>query len=136
MSERLFALLIDDHSETFQSLRQALKALSVDTYSVDNLKDAQDLVAQCKPQMIFTTSSVGDRSWMSIQRLAETANAPFSVIVVGAIPDTKLYLSVMERGAFDFIAPPFERESLNFVVCSAASQALRSKELVALMAPA
>ena len=42
-----------------------------------------------------------------------------NVIVVGATPDTKQYLDVMERGAFDFVVAPFEREPLGFVVRSA-----------------
>jgi FixJ family two-component response regulator len=40
--------------------------------------------------------------------------------VAGSLPDTRLYLSVMEGGAFDFIAPPFEHSPLKFVVRSAA----------------
>ena len=34
MSEHLFALLIHNDSETFESLRQILRALSVETYSL------------------------------------------------------------------------------------------------------
>ena len=73
-----------------------------------------------EPHAIFTENAVADGSWIGILHMAEAAQAPLSVIVGGALPDTRLYLSVMERGAFDFVAPPFEHESLNFVVRSAA----------------
>lgn len=127
MSERLFALLVHDQSEVFESLKQALKKLSVETCSIRTCHETEQLISQCAPQIIFTESSVADGSWVSIVSMAEAANVPLNVIVVSAFPDTRLYLSVMERGAFDFVAPPFEHEPLKFVVRSAAlnSQARR-----------
>lgn len=131
MREHLFALLIHHQSEPFGSLRQALRDLGVETYSVDTCKAAEKLISQCKPHIIFTESSLADGSWVSIYNLGETTNVPLSVIVVGVVPDTRLYLSVMERGAFDFVVPPFEPEPLNFVIRSAALNAHRRREALA-----
>jgi FixJ family two-component response regulator len=58
--------------------------------------------------------------WVSILNIADSADVPLSVIVVAGHPDTRLYVSVMERGAFDFVVPPFEHEPLSFVTRSAA----------------
>lgn len=134
MSEHLFALLIHDQSEPFESLRRTLRELSVETYSIATCKEAEDLILQCKPQLIFTQGSAADGSWMSIVNMAEAADVPLSVIVVGAVPDMRLYLSVMERGAFDFVAPPFEHEPLNFVLQSAAQNTLHRRQALALAA--
>ncbi len=134
MSEHLFALLIHDQSETFETLRRTLKELSVETYSIASCKEAEDLISQCKPHIIFTESSVADGSWMTIFNMAAAADVPLSVIVVGTFPDTRLYVSVMERGAFDFVAPPFEHEPLNFVVRSAALNTLHRRQALALAA--
>ena len=128
MTEHLFALLIHDHPEPFEALKRTLRDLSIETYSVASCKDAEDLITQCKPQIIFTDGSLLDGSWLSVLNMAEAADVPLSVIVVGAFPDTRLYLSVMERGAYDFVAPPFEHEPLNFVVRSAALNAHRRRE--------
>jgi DNA-binding NtrC family response regulator len=128
MSEHLFAVLIHDHREPFESLRQILRDLSIETFSVSTCKKAEDLISQCKPHVVFAESSMVDGSWVSILRIAEEANVPLSVIVVGAHPDTRNYVSAMERGAFDFVAPPFEHEPLNFVVRSAALDAHRRRE--------
>jgi FixJ family two-component response regulator len=68
---------------------------------------------------------------MTILNIADSAAVPLSVIVVAAVPDMHLYMSVMERGAFDFIAPPFEHEALNFVVRSAALNTHRRREVLA-----
>lgn len=128
MSEHIFALLVHERSEPFDSLRQKLKELAVETYSVGTCREAEDLIAHCKPQIIFTDPAVADGSWVSISNLVERADVPSSIIVVGSVPNTKLYLSVMERGAFDFIVPPFEHEPLNFIIRSAASNAYQRRE--------
>jgi len=94
MGERLFALLVHDQSEAFRSLKLALKDLSVETYSVGTCGEAERLISQCAPQIIFTESSVADGSWVSIVNMAEAADVPLNVIVVGTVPDMRLYLSV------------------------------------------
>jgi FixJ family two-component response regulator len=68
---------------------------------------------------------------MSILNTADAENVPLSVIVVGAFPDTRHYVSAMERGAFDFVAPPFEQEPLSFVIRSAALDTYRRREALA-----
>ena len=128
MSDHLFALLIHDKSEPCESLKRTLRELSIETYSVSTFREAKELISQCKPQVVFTESSLPDGSWVSIFSMAEMAKLPLSVIVVGATPDTRFYLSVTERGAFDFVVPPFEHESLKFVVRSAAINAHRHRK--------
>jgi len=128
VSEHLFALLIHDHQETFESLRRTLRDLSVETYTIATCQEAQNLISQCRPQMIFTELALRDGSWQTILSMGEAAYVPLSVIVVGTVPDTRLYLSIMEGGAFDFIAPPFEHEPLKFVVRSAAINTYSRRE--------
>jgi FixJ family two-component response regulator len=69
---------------------------------------------------------------VDILDVAGASNVPLNVIVVGAFPDTHSYLSAMERGAFDFVTPPFEREPLSFVVRSAELDARRRREATAI----
>lgn len=131
MSDHLFVLLIHDPPRRFESLRQVLGDLSIETYSVRTCKEAADLIAQCRPHIVFTQSSLPDGSWLTVQRLAEDSKVPLSVVVVAEFADTHDYVSVMERGAFDFIAPPFEHEPLRFVVRSAALDAQRRRDALA-----
>ena len=130
MSENVFALLVHDHPEPFESLKRTLKELSVGSYSVKTCKEAGDLISYCKPQIIFTESAVTDGSWVSVINKAEEAEVPLNVIVVGAQLDPQLYMYLMERGAYDFVAPPFEHEPLNRVVRSAAADTQRRREAV------
>ena len=41
------------------------------------------------------------------------------MIVVARVVDTRFYVKVIETGAFDFLAPPFEAADLAYVVRSA-----------------
>jgi DNA-binding NtrC family response regulator len=131
MSENLFALLVHDHPEPFESLKRTLKDLSVGSYSVKTCKEAGDLISYCKPQIIFAESAVTDGSWVSVINKAEEAEVPLNVIVVAAQPDPQLYMRVMERGAYDFVAPPFEHEPLNLLLHSAAEDTHRRREALA-----
>jgi len=128
MSENLSVLLVHGHPEPFKSLAWTLRDLFVETYSVESCKETEDLVSRCEPPIIFTDKSLVDGSWVSVLNIADSADVPPSVIVVGTVPDMHLYLSVMERGAFDFVAPPFEHEPLNFVIRSAALNTHRRRE--------
>jgi DNA-binding NtrC family response regulator len=128
MNRNLLALLAHDRPELFQSLERSLQGLAIETCSVATCKQAEKLIGQYKPHIIFAESSLADGPWTLISDMAEAADVPLSVIVVANHPDTRLYLSVMERGAFDFIAPPFEREPLNFVVRSAVLNTQRRRQ--------
>jgi len=129
MSDHLSALLIhDDRSDSFESLKQTLQDLSIETYNASTCREAKEIIFRWQPQIVFTKDSLPDGSWVNISQLAQRSQLPFNVIVVGTAPDTRLYLSVMERGAFDFVAPPFEREPLKFIVQSAAINAHRRRE--------
>ena len=83
MSNHIFALLVHDRIEPFAGLKQALKELSVETYSVGTCKEAVELMSQCRPHVIFADSALADGSWLSIANMAEQADAPVSIIVVG-----------------------------------------------------
>ena len=134
MSEHTFALLVHERPEPFERLRRSLRDLSVETYSVSSCHEAEHLISDCKPHVVFTDRALRDGSWLTILNIAESAQVPLNVVVVASQPDTRFYVSVMERGAFDFVAPPFEHESLNFVVRSAELDVRRRREGKALAA--
>jgi FixJ family two-component response regulator len=60
---------------------------------------------------------------MDVIKRAENAGSPVNVIVVGTNLDINFYLTALERGAFDFVLPPFEHEALDFIVQSALQNA-------------
>ncbi len=127
MRDKIFALLIHDNPDSLLGLKWALRELEVETFSVRNCQEAEGLLPQTQPQVVFVDTSLTEGSWVDAINLAERTDVPPNVIVVGANTNIDLYLSAMEHGAFDFVAPPFELEPLEYVVQSAALDARARK---------
>ncbi len=116
---RTFALLVFNQPEHLESLKRTLKELSVETCCVPTCQKAAALLTQTQPHLVFTAPFVSDGSWVDIINLAERVDTPPNVIVVGIATDVKDHSSVVERGAFGFVIPPFEPAGLAEVVRSA-----------------
>ena len=123
MNDRYFALLVHERPAPLDSLKSALRELSIETYSVNSCEEAKRLLSQTEPQIVFTDTTLPDGTWADVVDMAEGATAPVNVIGVGANKDVKFYISALERGAYDFVLPPFERQALDYVVHSAGDDA-------------
>lgn len=124
--KKLFALLVPGADESFAKLKALLKELSVEVWSAQTCDQVAHLLDQTHPELIFTSTRFCDGSWRDIIGLTENVSVPVNVIVVGECKDTRLYLSTMDYGAFDFILPPFEPEPLSHIVTVAANN-IRSR---------
>ena len=131
MDDRNFALLLHERPAPLESLNAALKDLSVETFSVNTLEEARRLLSQTQPQLVFTDTKLPDGTWADVVDMAESAASPVNVIVVGSNKDIKFYISALERGAYDFVLPPFERQALDYVVHSAADNARLRRQALA-----
>jgi DNA-binding NtrC family response regulator len=123
------ALLIYHHTEPYNDLEAALEKLAVRTGRARSLAEACHVLSTANlPLLVFTESELPDGNWADIVSLSARAASPVSVIVMGQEIDTKLYVSVIEGGAFDFMAPPFEALDLDHVVRCAADNALMRRQ--------
>ncbi len=134
MRDRVFALLVHENPEHFETLKATLKELSVGTYCVRTCGEAERLIAATQPCLVFTGASLPDGSWVEIINLADAAEIPIDVIVVGSSGNGRLHSSVMERGAFAFILPPFGVYSLAQVVRLAEQDVRNRREALARLA--
>jgi len=129
MRGTITALLIFHHTEPYNELEAALEKLAVRTGRARTLAEACHVLSTVNlPLLVFTESELPDGNWADVVSLSSRASSPVSVIVMGQETDTKLYVSVIEGGAFDFMAPPFEALDLAHVVCCAADNALRRRQ--------
>lgn len=131
-TKKLFALLVSGGNDSFKDLKALLKSQSVEVWSAQSCEEVARLLGQTHPELIFTGMTLSDGSWSDIVSLGEMASAPTNVIVVGKCKDTRLYLSTMNFGAFDFVLPPFESAGLAHVVQSAAENVRSRRESQAL----
>jgi len=131
MRGKVTALLIFHQTKPYSDVEAALEKLSVRSGRAQSLAQAGDVLSRVNPPLlVFTESELPDGNWADVVSLSARASSPVSVIVVGQEIDTRLYGSVIEVGAFDFIAPPFDALDLAHVVRCAADNALARRQAV------
>ena len=120
MKDTIKALLVHQNSETLATLKGALERQGMATIQAGSRAQAKRMLSSPRPApLVFTDTQLDDGSWADILGLAEKAAQPVNVIVVSRVVDTRFYVQVIEAGAFDFIAPPFNATDLAYVVRSA-----------------
>ena len=132
MRGNVTALLIFHQTKPYNDLEAALEKLAVRVGRAETLAEACGVLSRANlPLLVFTESELSDGNWANVVSLSARASSPVSVIVVGKVTDTRLYVSVIEGGAFDFMAPPFEALDLAHVVQCAADNALMRRHATA-----
>lgn len=124
MNKDILALLVFAETDRLKGLQQELQQQSVKTRQVRTCTEAKEFIKrEAKPDIIFSDTSVPDGTWADVLRMARKEHPSAEVVVVSRLPDTKLYMDVMERGGFDFMTPPFSKTEVAHVVESATVEA-------------
>jgi DNA-binding NtrC family response regulator len=120
MTESVTALLVHQNSETLAALQGALERQGMHIIHAESRAQAKRLLGGLNPApLVFTDTQLPDGTWADILAVAEKAARPVNVIVVARVVNTRFYVEVIETGAFDFLAPPFNATDLAYVVRSA-----------------
>lgn len=119
MKRTAFALMVHGRPEPCQALKTVLRRLGVDTYSVSGCADAQLLLEQTHPHLIFSDTQLPDGTWIDLINMVEDTAVPTCVIMVGPSKDPKMLQTTTHYGAFSFIAPPFDAERLSELLTQA-----------------
>jgi DNA-binding NtrC family response regulator len=130
MRKTATALLIFHNTKPCNDLAAALGKIAIPVERVKGLGEARRVLSRVNPPLlVFTESELPDGNWADVVSLVARTPSPVSLIVVGEEVDTKLYASVIEVGAFDFIVPPFNAAELTYVVRCAADNASARREV-------
>jgi NtrC-family two-component system response regulator AlgB len=125
MKEPIKALLVQARPDPLDTLRLALEEHRIEIRTARNCGEAAlALWSDRPPHLVFTEAQLSDGNWGDVLTLAARASEPVNVIVVAPHVDLILYIQAVERGAFDFIVPPFSDPELLHVVRIAADNAL------------
>jgi DNA-binding NtrC family response regulator len=117
MKEVVTALLVHSDKESFAALRGVLEKQSVKTTWAQTCAEAFEILELGPaPHLVFTDTVLPDGTWEQVLALAGNAPEFVNVIVVSALPDIRLYIETVERGAWDFVAPPFAEIEVSHVV--------------------
>jgi DNA-binding NtrC family response regulator len=116
MRARVQALLVQDEEGPWAELTALLQKHGLQTTQARNCAEAQVALRIHPPSLVFTDAVLQDGTWADIQALAKGAGRAMPVIVVSRFVDIPLYLDVLEKGAADFIVPPFRGADIAYVV--------------------
>jgi DNA-binding NtrC family response regulator len=123
MDMPILAVSMHDDMEWCTELEGALEDLAVEVYTVKRCGEANDVIAKYQPLLLFVDLNIWKQSHDEIVSMAVAADQTFNIIVVGSLPDIEKFVSAIEHGAFNFVAPPFARDVLALVVYTAAIDA-------------
>jgi len=129
MKNHVTALLLYNQAGPFRDLSLALRRRSVLVSEARSCGEAERVILGPEPpELVFTEPQLPDGSWSDVVRNARAANSPVNVIVVSPDVNIAFYLEVIQNGAFDFIAPPFEAPGLTHVVNCARDNVLARRQ--------
>ncbi|HXH50046.1 MAG TPA: response regulator [Terriglobia bacterium] len=128
MKRKVFALVVHNRPEPCQALKPVLRRLGVDTFSVSGCADAYLLLEQTHPHLIFTDTQLPDGTWIDLVNLTDGAAVPTCVILVGPSKDPEMVRTALNNGAFGFISPPFDAETISQILSQALAQVFTHRE--------
>jgi DNA-binding NtrC family response regulator len=113
----LWALLVYDEEEPVRAVERILLDQGLSTRRVRNCSAARAVLREAAPPvLVLTDVSLPDGNWADVLKATCAASPGPPVIVVSRLVDMKLYLDVLESGAYDFVVPPLTAAGLVYIV--------------------
>jgi DNA-binding NtrC family response regulator len=111
-------LIVSSAGEVDLSLRRVLNEAGMRVRVAKSCAEAlQALNGPSPPPLVFCDASLPDGTWVDILTSGQAAQVP--VIVVPRLVDINLYIDALEKGAADFIVPPFYGQVISHVLSCA-----------------
>ena len=116
MLKELWILLVYDQEDPVRRLEEILISNGMRTRRSHKCSEIRTLLSEWNtPGIVVTDIVLPDGTWEDV--LAAANDVP--VIVVSRLADITLYLDVLQRGASDFVVPPFYSLDLAYIIRSA-----------------
>ncbi len=110
-------VIVSDDDGTALMLWKILKEVGIQVRIVRTCAEARHLLdEQNSPVVLFSDTSLPDGTWADVLTLATEGKRQIPVIVVSRVVDINLYISALEKGASDFIVPPFYGQDISHVL--------------------
>jgi two-component system, NtrC family, response regulator PilR len=114
------ALIAFSDSEIMISLCEALAETNVELELCSNISELCAALTQSRVDIIFCQPRLPDGTFRNLLRFVESSGLDPAVIVCAAVYDKTTYLDAMTLGAFDYVALPFQKTAMDWIVGNAA----------------
>ena len=105
--------------ENRRALTSLLGQCGVQTVVSSSVRESRRILARGGVAMVFCEARLADGSFQEVLRDAGVPQQHVPVVVTSRLDDTNEYLEAMRLGAFDFIACPYRRSEVEWIVQNA-----------------
>lgn len=132
MQEDSSVLMVSGGEATEMALRKVLNEAGIHVHMVRNCAEARFVLKEITvPAVLFSDAVLPDGTWADILALATEGELQIPVVVVSRDVDINLYISALEKGASDFIVPPFYQKDIAHVLKCAIRKGVAIQALAA-----
>lgn len=101
-------LFVSSNAEDAGCLLKILHRASIDLDYATDLLEARHLTRRNQYDAVITAAELPDGTWEDALTLAQELPSAPPVIVTSPFGDAELWAGTLERGAYDFLAQPFD----------------------------
>jgi two-component system response regulator AtoC/two-component system nitrogen regulation response regulator NtrX len=121
-------LLVDDEEPSRYGMRRALSSLTDDIIEAENGKQALELAREEEPDLVIMDIAMPEMDGLeALEEISKSAKPPL-VIMVTAHGSEKVAVEAMKKGAYDYIAKPYEVDELRLVARNAVERISLERE--------
>jgi|YelNatPaOPRAMG01_1025707.scaffolds.fasta_scaffold43379_2 FixJ family two-component response regulator len=125
-------VMVSDGDGTGLTLQKLLKEAGVRVQMYRTCAQVRQVLdGPNSPTVLFSDTSLPDGTWIDVLTLVLERNRHVPVIVVSRVVDINLYINALEKGASDFIVPPFYLQDIWHVLKCAIKHPEAEKRLAA-----
>ncbi len=126
-------LIVDDEENARYGIRKALQTKGR-IFEAGNLVSARKIIADERPDLILLDLNLDGANGLDLLEETRRADPPPKVIVITAYGSEKVAVEAMKKGAYDYLAKPFDIDELRMLVRNAAEQIRLRRENLELKA--
>ena len=117
--EKAQILIVDDEPGSRYGIKKALSSFRFQVQEAGNGEEALEKIKLYNPDLVILDVNLPQRDGLSVLSEARKQNLNPLVIVITAYGSEKIAVDAMKRGAYDYIAKPYDIDELRMVVAKA-----------------
>lgn len=122
MARRITVLLVMTR-ERRAALLEQLEACGTNVLAACDCNEASQILKAKPPvQVVISDASLPGANWRDVLELVAASNTHAEVIVCTRFPDTTLWIDALERGAYDLLVEPYQKEEVQRILEAAADR--------------
>jgi DNA-binding NtrC family response regulator len=113
------ALMVFSDTSRMEGLNQALAGTKMETECCSSLSDLRTRLGRERRALVFCQARLPDGTFRDLLRLTGSPDSKIAVVVCSEFYEKGTYIEAMSMGAFDYVALPYRKSELEWIVGNA-----------------